>query len=123
MNAGKMGKIFIVLMISLIAFGCGSLANVLNAGNDITESITLPNIEWNNQTQISVIGNPSFEPVHVMRHFYNNTTNSTNSTPITNNSINNTAGAVHPEDNLIVNYRQRNGNNTTRTVNTEGEGN
>lgn len=101
MNAGKMGKVFIVLMISLLAFGCGSSANALNAGNDITEDIIPSNIEWNNQEQISVISNPSFEPVHVMRHFYNNTTNTTNSTSIINNTL----------------------NNTTRTVNTEQEGN
>ncbi|MEN4018740.1 MAG: hypothetical protein PQ975_05850 [Methanobacterium sp.] len=122
MNAGKKGKIFTVLMISLIAFGCGSSANALNPGN-ITEDIIPSNIEWNNQEQISVIGNPSFEPVHVMRHFYNNTTNSTNSTPITNNSINDTTGAVNPEDNTIVNYRQGNENNPTRTIKREREDN
>lgn len=98
MNAGKMGKIFIVLMVSLIAFGCGSSASALNAGNDITEGIIPSNIEWNNQEQISVISNPSFEPVHVMRHFYNNTTNSTNSTTITNNTINNSTETVNREE-------------------------
>ena len=39
MNTRKMGKIFIVLMISLIAFGCGSCVNALNAGNDITNGL------------------------------------------------------------------------------------
>ena len=39
MNTRKMGKIFIVLMISLIAFGCGSCANALNEGNDITNGL------------------------------------------------------------------------------------
>jgi len=98
MNAGKMGKIFIVLMVSLIAFGCGSSANALNAGNDITESIMPSNIEWNNQEQISVISTNSFEPVYVMRHFYNNTTNSTSSTSITNNTVNNSTETVNREE-------------------------
>ena len=85
MNSKKAGKLFIVLMISLIAFGFGSCANVLNSGNDITFGI-LPSIfASDNSQQISTIGDPSFEPVHVMRQFYN-TTNSTNSTPVNNTS-------------------------------------
>jgi hypothetical protein len=85
MNSRKAGKLFIVLMISLIAFGFGSCANVLNSGNDITFGI-LPSIfASDNSQQISTIGDPSFEPVHVMRQFYN-TTNSTNSTPVNNTS-------------------------------------
>jgi hypothetical protein len=89
MNSKKAGKLFIVLMVSLIAFGFGSLANVLNSGNDITFG-TLPSISAsNNDQQISTIGDPSFEPAHVMRQFYNNSTNTTNSTSI-NNTINST---------------------------------
>ena len=83
-----MGKIFIVLMISLIAFGCGSCVNALNAGNDITNGLIPSSITLPNQEQISVIGDPSFNPIHVMRHFYNNTTNSTNTT--VNNTLNST---------------------------------
>jgi hypothetical protein len=80
MNSRKAGKLFIVLMISLIAFGFGSCANVLNSGNDITFGI-LPSIfASDNSQQISTIGDPSFEPVHVMRQFYN----TTNSTPVIN---------------------------------------
>jgi hypothetical protein len=92
MNTRKMGKIFIVLMISLIAFGCGSCANALNAGNDITNGLIPSNISLTNQEQISVISDPTFNPIHVMRHFYNNTTNSTNST--INNTINSTVKTV-----------------------------
>lgn len=89
MNSRKAGKLFIVLMISLIAFGFGSCANVLNSGNDITFGI-LPSIfASNSSSQISTMGDPSFEPVHIMRQFYN-TTNSTNSTPVTNNTHNST---------------------------------
>lgn len=92
MNTRKMGKIFIVLMISLIAFGCGSCANALNEGNDITNGLIPSNIALASQEQISVISDSSFNPVHVMRHFYNNTTNSTNST--INNTINSTVKTV-----------------------------
>ncbi len=92
MNTRKMGKIFIVLMISLIAFGCGSCANALNEGNDITNGLIPSNIALTNQEQISAISDSSFNPVHVMRHFYNNTTNSTNST--INNTINSTVKTV-----------------------------
>lgn len=70
-------------MISLVAFGFGSYANVLNSGNDITFGI-LPSLfsSNNNNQQVSTIGDPSFEPVHVMRQFYN----TTNSTPVVNNT-------------------------------------
>lgn len=87
MNPRKAGKLFIVLMISLIAFGLGSCANVLNSGNDITSGMLPSMIASNTNEQISTIGDPSFEPVHLMRQFYNNT-NSTNSTPVTNNTGN-----------------------------------
>ena len=89
MNSRKAGKLFIVLMISLVAFGFGSCANVLNSGNDITFGI-VPSIfaSNNNNQQISTIGDPSFQPVHLMKQYYN-TTNSTNSTPVVNNSSTN----------------------------------
>jgi hypothetical protein len=95
MNTRKMGKVFIVLMISLVAFGCGSCVNALNAGNDITNGIIPSSINLNTQEQISVIEDSSFDPVRVMRHFYNNTTNSTNSTNIINNTIANTTKTVN----------------------------
>ncbi len=89
MNSKKKGKLFIVLMISLIAFGFGSCINVLNSGNDVTSGF-LPSISASsNEQQISTIGDPSFEPAHVMKQFYN-TTNSTNSTPVNNGTNNST---------------------------------
>ena len=79
MNSKKAGKLFIVLMISLIAFGFGSCANALNSGNDITSGIVPSMIKSNTNEQISTVGDPSFEPVYLMKQFYN-MTNSTNST-------------------------------------------
>ncbi|WP_424356103.1 hypothetical protein [Methanobacterium sp. MBAC-LM] len=85
MNPRKAGKLFIVLMISLIAFGFGSCANALNSGNDVTSGILPSMIASNNNEQISTIGDPSFEPAHLMKQYYN-ITNSTNSTPVNNTS-------------------------------------
>ena len=85
MNPRKSGKLFIVLMISLIAFGFGSCANALNSGNDVTSGILPSMIASNSNEQISTIGDPSFQPVHLMKQFYN-VTNSTNSTPATNST-------------------------------------
>lgn len=89
MNRRKMGKLFIVLMISLVAFGFGSCANAINSGNDITNGIIPLLFAMNNPEQISTIGDASFEPVRAIRH-YNNTTNTTNTTNIINNTTNST---------------------------------
>lgn len=87
MNPKKAGKLFIVLMISLVAFGFGSCANILNSGNDITFGILPSTFASDNGQQISTMGDPSFEPAHVRRQFYNNTTNTT---PVINSTINST---------------------------------
>ena len=89
-----MGKIFIVLMVSLVAFSFGSCVNALNAGNDVTNGLIPSSFTWDNQEQISLISDSSFEPVRVVKHFYNNTTNSTNSTPIVNDT--NTTNTTKP---------------------------
>ena len=101
MNPRKAGKLFIVLMISLIAFGFGSCANALNSGNDITSGIVPSMIKSNTNEQISTIGDPSFEPVHLMRQFYNitNSTNSTNSTHVKNNTHNSTNSSKNSSKN------------------------
>lgn len=90
MNNRKMGKIFIVLMISLTAFGFGSCVYAVNGGNDIINSLIPTSFNWNTPEQISIIGDSSFEPVRVIKHLYNNTTNSTNITNVIDNSNNNT---------------------------------
>lgn len=88
MNSGKKGKLFAVLMVALIAFGFGSCANIINSGKNFTSGILPSSFALDNQNQMEVIGDPSFEPVHVKRHFYN-TTNSTNMTNQTSNLTNN----------------------------------
>lgn len=87
MDSKKKGKVFIVLIISLIAFGVGSCVNAINAGNDITSGLLPSTLTLDNEQQVKVIDDSSFNPVHVMRHFYNNTT-ITNSTPVVNNPSN-----------------------------------
>ncbi|MBI5680619.1 MAG: hypothetical protein HZC47_06995 [Methanobacterium sp.] len=90
MDSRKSGKVFIVLIISLIAFGLGSCVNAINAGNDITFGLLPTTLSLDNEQQMKVIDDTSFNPVHVMRHFYNNTT-VTNTTPVVNNVSNSTA--------------------------------
>jgi len=85
MNSGKKGKLFAVLMVSLLAFGFGSCANILNSGNDITFGLIPSSFALDNEKQLAVIEDPNFQPVHVKRHFYN-MTNSTNTTNKTSNS-------------------------------------
>ena len=100
MNPRKAGKLFIVLMISLIAFGFGSCANALNSGNDITSGIVPSMIKSNTNEQISTVGDPSFEPVYLMKQFYN-MTNSTNSTK--NSTKNNTHNSTNSTKNSTKN--------------------
>ncbi len=89
MKTRKIGKVFVVLMVSLIAFGCGSCANAVNGGNDFTKGLFSTSIAWNTQEQISVMGDSSFKPIYIYKHYYNNNTNSTNSTSVSNNTNNN----------------------------------
>lgn len=90
MDSRKSGKVFIVLIISLIAFGVGSCVNAVNAGNDITSGLLPSNFALDNQQQMNTIDDSSFNPVHVMRHFYNNT-NTTNTSTVVNNNSNSTS--------------------------------
>jgi hypothetical protein len=88
MNSKKLGKIFIVLMLSFVAFGFGSCANVLNSGNDVTFGLLPTGFALNNEKQMLIINDASFEPVYVIRRYTiitNNTTNvTTNVTRRTN---------------------------------------
>ena len=67
MNPKKSGTLFIVLMIALIAFGIASAANVANMGNDQLKGLTLPNLNLNNQEQITTIGDPNYQPVYITK--------------------------------------------------------
>ncbi|HML05477.1 MAG TPA: hypothetical protein VK426_06870 [Methanobacterium sp.] len=99
MNTRKMGKMFIVLMISLLAFGFGSGVNALTAGNNVTSGIIPSSINLTTPEQISVMEDSSFDPVRVIRHFYTNTTNSTNTTNVINNTINSTSTPTNSNSN------------------------
>ena len=93
MNPKKSGTVFIVLMIALIAFGVASAANVANIGNDQLKGLTLPNLNLNNQEQITTIGDPNYQPVYITKRVVLNVTNTTtlipaNNTTNTNKSTN-----------------------------------
>lgn len=87
MNPKKSGTLFIVLMIALIAFGVASAANVANIGNDQLKGLTLPNLNLNNQEQITTIGDPNYQPVSITKRIVLNVTNNTTVIP-TNTTIN-----------------------------------
>jgi len=87
MNPKKSGTVFIVLMIALIAFGVASAANVANIGNDQLKGLTLPNLNLNNQEQITTIGDPNYQPVYITKRVVLNVTNTTTLIP-SNNTTN-----------------------------------
>lgn len=89
MNPKKSGTLFIVLMISLIAFGTASAINLTNIGTDAFNGITIPNLSLNSQQQITAIGDPNFQPVYITKRAVINITNNT-TTPVvpTNNTTN-----------------------------------
>ncbi len=105
MNNRKMGKIFIVLMISLIAFGFGSCVYAINGGNDYINGLIPSLFAWNTSEQISTIGDSAFEPVRLIKHVYNNTTtNVTNATPVTENvNVNIETNTTQPVNNTREN--------------------
>ena len=89
MNPKKSGTIFIVLMIGLIAYGFGSVANAMDLdGNTIVNAIP-SNFNSFNQQQITPINDPSFKPVYLINHIVINKTNTTNTTNNDNNLTSN----------------------------------
>jgi hypothetical protein len=86
MTPKKSGTLFIVLMIALVAYGAASGANALNIGTDIGIGMIPSNFNFNGDQKITEIGDPSFSPVHIVRHIQVNTTNTTNATNTTNNN-------------------------------------
>jgi hypothetical protein len=89
MNPKKSGTVFIVLMIALIAFGVASAANVANIGNDQLKGLTLPNLNLNNQEQITTIGDPNYQPVYITKRVVLNVTNTTTLIPANNTTNSN----------------------------------
>jgi hypothetical protein len=89
MNPKKSGTVFIVLMIALIAFGVASAANVANIGNDQLKGLTLPDLNLNNQEQITTIGDPNYQPVYITKRVVLNVTNTTTLIPANNTTNSN----------------------------------
>lgn len=88
MNPRKNGTIFIVLMIALVAYGFGSVANAMHIGGDVIADFIPSNLSTFNQQQIAQINDPFFKPVHLVQHIVINTTNTTTSNETDNNSGN-----------------------------------
>lgn len=96
MNSRRLGSIFIVLLVVLIAFGLGSITNAFFSGT----STIIPFGTVFNQTQVTQMNDSSFQPVYLIGHATttNITTpvqpinNSRNSSNNTKNNTNNTTG-------------------------------
>ena len=93
MNPKTAGRLFIVLMIALVAYGFASSANALNIGTDLGVGLFPSNFNFENVQKISEIGDPSYTPVTVVRRItinITNVTNNTNKTPVNNTIPKNT---------------------------------
>lgn len=86
MNPKKSGTVFIVLMISLLAFGAASSANLANVGTGLIGGLVIPNLSLQSQDQVTAIGDTSFQPVYVNKRVVVNVTNTTTPVVPTNNS-------------------------------------
>ena len=86
MNSKKSGTIFIVLMIALIAYGFGSVANAFDLGGNSMVNLIPSDITSFNQQQITQMNDPSLEPVYLIEQTI--ITNNTNTTNETSNSTN-----------------------------------
>ncbi|MBM4240686.1 MAG: hypothetical protein FJ150_03325 [Euryarchaeota archaeon] len=85
MEPKKSGKLFIILMIALIAFGSGSFANLLNPDKNIVNQIIPSSLSLDNQQQILTIDDKLFEPVRIKKHIIKNITNNTTTNNTTTN--------------------------------------
>ncbi len=85
MSPKTFGRLFILLMICLVAYGCGSCANVLNSEDSIIFDVVPSSFALDNQPQITIINDASFEPVYIWEHYPKTTSNITNNT--TNSTI------------------------------------
>ena len=89
MNSKKSGTIFIVLIIALIAYGSGSVANAFDLGGNSMVNLIPSEITSFNQQQITQMNDPSFQPVYLIQQaIINNDTNTTNETLNTTNNTN-----------------------------------
>ncbi|MEW6010874.1 MAG: hypothetical protein AB1604_06230 [Euryarchaeota archaeon] len=95
MNPKKSGKLFAVILLALFAYGCGSSLSLV-----VSDSISLelPTTLAADDGQISIIGDPDFEPVLLRERVITITNNTTNQT--TNNTTN--------QSNFDSNSRNRN---------------
>ena len=80
MSSKTFGRLFMLLMICLVAYGSGSCANVLNSEDSIIFDMVPLTFALNNQPQITIINDASFEPAHVWGHYPKTTSNITNTT-------------------------------------------
>ncbi|HMK53670.1 MAG TPA: hypothetical protein VK444_02725 [Methanobacteriaceae archaeon] len=79
MKPQKTGKLFIVLLIALVAYGFASGAHALGVATDLGTDLIPSDLNLAGDQKISEISDPSFKQVYIIRKALNitNTTNST----------------------------------------------
>ncbi|MDP3065556.1 MAG: hypothetical protein Q8N08_02360 [Methanobacteriaceae archaeon] len=80
MKPQKTGKLFIVLMIALVAYGFASGAHAMGVADELGTKIIPSDLNLGGDQKISEISDPSFKQVYLTRRILN-ITNKTNSTP------------------------------------------
>ena len=77
MKPQKYGKVFIVLMIALLAYGFASGVHALGIGEDVGDNLISSDLSLSGDQKISEISDPSFNPTNLNRRVVINVTNAT----------------------------------------------
>jgi hypothetical protein len=77
MKPQKNGKLFIVLMIALLAYGFASGVHALGIGEDVGNNLITSDLDLSGDQKISEVSDPSFKQVYLTRR----AVNVTNTTP------------------------------------------
>jgi hypothetical protein len=77
MKPQKNGKLFIVLMIALLAYGFASGVHALGIGEDVGNDLITSDLDLSGDQKISEVSDPSFKQVYLTRR----AVNVTNTTP------------------------------------------
>ncbi|WJI08995.1 hypothetical protein FGU46_02275 [Methanobacterium sp. CWC-01] len=82
MKPQKNGKLFIILLIALLAYGFASGVHALGIGEDVGDNLITSDLSLSGDQKISEVSDPSFKPTYLNRRAVNvtNTTTPKNTT-------------------------------------------
>jgi hypothetical protein len=84
MKPQKYGKLFIVLMIALLAYGFASGVHALGIGEDVGDNLITSDLGLSGDQKISEVSDPSFNPTYLNQRVVVNVTNATPKNTTTN---------------------------------------